>query len=168
MGHDRTLAQAAYRSGAEAIREHLHAGRRVVVLCQGDPLFYGTFIHLREAVGEGFPCRVIPGITSPSSAAAAALRPVSRLSERVAVINARETDERIVATLREFDGVAILKAGPSRLRLLGLIRQAGRWHETAYLAHVGTAEELVIHDLDRCPATAGPYFSLFLTTRSNP
>lgn len=165
MSHSRGQATVAYQAAAGTIRARIEAGCQVVALCQGDPLFYGSFIHLQDAVGEDIPCRVIPGIISPVSGAAAALRSLAQLSDRVATINARNGDDTIYSTLAGFDSVAILKAGPARARLLELIRRAGRWRDTLYLAHVGTENERIIEDLDDCPATPGPYFSLFLTTR---
>ena len=40
------LAQAAYDEGASRIGAELEQGRDVAVLCEGDPLFYGSFSQL--------------------------------------------------------------------------------------------------------------------------
>ena len=46
MRPGRAPAQSIYDDAAAAIGEHLAAGRDVVVLCEGDPLFYGSFMYL--------------------------------------------------------------------------------------------------------------------------
>ena len=35
-----------YAQAAERIAAHLDAGRDVALICEGDPLFYGSFMHL--------------------------------------------------------------------------------------------------------------------------
>ena len=35
-----------YDASARAVAAHLDAGRSVAVICEGDPLFYGSYMHL--------------------------------------------------------------------------------------------------------------------------
>ena len=46
MRVEREPGEKAYDAGAAAIAEHLKQGRDVVMLCEGDPFFYGSFMHL--------------------------------------------------------------------------------------------------------------------------
>jgi precorrin-2/cobalt-factor-2 C20-methyltransferase len=64
---DRGPVNAGYDEAAIAIAEELTAGRDVAVLCEGDPLFYGSFSYLLQRLGDRFPCAVIPGINSVSA-----------------------------------------------------------------------------------------------------
>ena len=67
-----------YDASAAAVAGHLDAGRTVAVLSEGDPLFYGSYMHLHVRLSRRYPTEVIPGVTSLSgcwSAAGAADRP---------------------------------------------------------------------------------------------
>ena len=46
------------------------AGEEVVVLCEGDPFFYGSFMYLFERLADRYPTEVVPGVSSMMAAAA--------------------------------------------------------------------------------------------------
>jgi precorrin-2 C(20)-methyltransferase len=54
---------AFYDRSAAGIATHLDAGRDVVVLCEGDPFFYGSFMYLHERLAHRYPTEVVPGVT---------------------------------------------------------------------------------------------------------
>ena len=64
MRTGRAPAQSIYDKGARDIAAHLAAGRDVVVLCEGDPLFYGSFMYLLVRLRDDFPVEIVPGVTS--------------------------------------------------------------------------------------------------------
>src|SRR5690606_887534 len=43
-----------YERSAQAVAAHLEAGRTVAVLSEGDPLFYGSFMHLHVRLAHRF------------------------------------------------------------------------------------------------------------------
>ena len=69
MRPGRAPAQSIYDDGAEAIASQLEAGNDVVVLCEGDPLFYGSFMYLLVRLRDRFEAEIAPGVTSPSACA---------------------------------------------------------------------------------------------------
>ncbi|MFS2295193.1 MAG: SAM-dependent methyltransferase, partial [Actinomadura sp.] len=50
-----------YADCAARLAEHLDAGRTVVVLSEGDPLFYGSYMHLHKRLAPHYPAEVVPG-----------------------------------------------------------------------------------------------------------
>ena len=46
-----------YDGAAAEIAAHLEAGRTVAVICEGDPLFYGSYMHLHARLAPRFPDR---------------------------------------------------------------------------------------------------------------
>ncbi len=164
----RERAEAAYAALAETIAGWLAQGRTVAVLCEGDPLFYGSFIYLQRRLQGRFPVRVIPGINSVAAAAAALAQPLARGSETLAVLPASAGEERLRAALAQFDTVAILKAGRRRHALARLIADCGRADEACYCEELGGGEERLLRDLERLPPGPGSYFALFLVTRRAP
>ena len=55
-----------YDASAAAVAEHLEAGKTVAILSEGDPMFYGSYMHLHVRLAGRFPVEVIPGITAMS------------------------------------------------------------------------------------------------------
>ena len=64
MRVERFPAKAVYDKAAETIGEHLRSGEDVVVLCEGDPFFYGSYMYLYERLAGEFTCEVVPGVSS--------------------------------------------------------------------------------------------------------
>src|SRR4029453_14010550 len=63
-----------YDESAERLGKHLDVGRTVVVLAEGDPLFYSSYMYLHHPLSPRFPREIWPGVT-PLTAAPTALRP---------------------------------------------------------------------------------------------
>lgn len=163
---DRGPVNQGYDEAAISIAEELSAGHDVAVLCEGDPLFYGSFSYLLQRLGERFPCVVIPGINSVSAAAAAAATPLITGEQCLTVIPATATDAAIRQALLTSDSVAILKPGRHRPRLLEFLRETGRTEDAVYIEQASRPEQRIVKHLADIPATPGPYFALFLVVRA--
>jgi precorrin-2/cobalt-factor-2 C20-methyltransferase len=162
MMNERSLANKAYDKGAERIAKKLEKGLDVIFLCEGDPLFYGSFSYLLERLEDSFECQVVPGITSVNAAAATLVQPLTMLKESFAVINGRHSDEQILAALSQHDSLVIMKAGQARSRILTLLEQAGRTADAQYLEYIGRDNQQVVADVTELDLEHGPYFSLFV------
>src|SRR5690606_17546384 len=79
-GYEGAIAEF-YDDSARRLAEHLERGRDVVVLCEGDPLFYGSYMYLHDRLALRFPAEVVPGVTSVSAASAAVARPLVRRTD---------------------------------------------------------------------------------------
>ncbi|WP_106476990.1 precorrin-2 C(20)-methyltransferase [Phytohalomonas tamaricis] len=165
MCSERTQINRVYDTTAEQIAELLEAGRDVAFLCEGDPLFYGSFAYLLDRLAARYPCQVIPGISSLQAASAAALLPTALLTENLAVISARCTENELLEALARFDNLIILKGGRQRARVKVLIEQSGRLRDGLYLEYLSHPHERRVFDLRELPDEPGPYFSLFMVSR---
>ena len=162
MKIDRALANRAYDDAALAVKGYFALAKRVVFLCEGDPLFFGSFNYLVERL-QGH-CQVIPGISATQAAAAQLCIAITQQEQTMTVLSGRNTDQVIVSALKTFDTVYILKAGKQRVRLLNLIRTAGRETDCHYLEKIGREDEYIERCFDAIPEVEGPYFSLFFIT----
>ncbi len=165
MSKDRQLINSRYDQAAKEMAEFLATGKVVVFLCEGDPLFFGSFIYLQDRLQEHYPCQVVPGISSLNCASAESGVPLTLLDENLAVVSSRSSDQDILNALEKFHSVAILKAGPALSRLLQLLEQAGRFEESIYLERLSHDDQKIVTDLSLLVGNTGPYFSLLLTTR---
>lgn len=163
---ERKLANTAYDDGAKQIREQLLQGHDVVFLCEGDPLFFGSFSYLLERLQEEFPCQVVPGISSVNAAASALVQPLTMLTETFVVMSGRHTDMQLLNALNHHDSIVIMKAGQARPRILALLEQSGRTNDAQYLEYIGRDNERIEKDVSKLEVEAGPYFSLFVILRS--
>lgn len=163
---DRGPVNQAYDEAALLIAQELETGHDVAILCEGDPLFYGSFSYLLLRLGERFPCVVIPGVNSVSAAAAAAARPLITGEQRLTVIPATAGDAALRQALLSSDSVAILKPGRHRPRLLELLRETGRTEDVVYIEQASRPAQRIIRRFAEIPATPGTYFALFLVMRA--
>ncbi len=166
MCEDRSIANKAYDEAALKISSAITAGKKVVFLCEGDPLFFGSFAYLLERLQPQFSCEVVPGISSVHAAASALQLPLTMLKESFAVVSGRHSVEKLEATLRQHESVVIMKAGRSRQRILDALKATGRTQEANYLAYIGRDGQQIQTDISALEGEAGPYFSLFVVTKA--
>ena len=165
MKNDRTGANQAYDLAADKIRTVIAEGKKVVFLCEGDPLFFGSFSYLLDRLQDEMTCAVVPGISSVHAASSALKLPLSMLKESVAIINGRHSDEKIRETLLQHDSVIIMKAGPYRPKILAALADTGRSIEANYLEYIGRDDQVIIDDVSELGDDKGPYFSLFVVLK---
>jgi len=72
----RSAIQGFFDEAAAAVAAHLDAGRTVAVLSEGDPLFFGSYMHLHVRLMKHYPTDVIPGVTGMSGCWSAAGLPI--------------------------------------------------------------------------------------------
>jgi len=165
MSRERVAANLAYDKVITQIHAQLEQGKQVAFLCEGDPLFFGSFTYLLERLDNQYASQVIPGIPAFVAATAELQLPLTILKQSFAVITGRHSDEKIKAALLEHDAVVIMKAGIERPRLLALLKETERFDDANYLEYISRDNQKVITDLNQLEDKAGPYFSLFLITR---
>ena len=167
MSRDRAEDGEAYAHAASGIIEELRRGKSVAWIAEGDPLFYSTFSHVREALGRYPEVRVeiVPGVTSASAAAARIGWPVARLDERVAVVPAAYGIRHLPALLDEFATVFLLKVHAAFDELLAVLASLRRPVRAVYLEQIGTPAERVVTDLESLRGHELPYFSLVILRR---
>lgn len=156
---ERDDTDEAYDKAATAIAEHLAAGQDVGVLCEGDPLFFGSFIYVLTRLKDRFPIQVVPGVSSPMAAAAMAVRPLSLLDDAVAIIPATRSDELIRAMLEPAEAAVIMKVGRHLPRLKQLLSSMGLLNSAVAVERATLPDQRV---LPLAEAETLSYFSVIL------
>ncbi|HEY5879159.1 MAG TPA: precorrin-2 C(20)-methyltransferase [Nakamurella sp.] len=150
-----------YDESAERLAAHLAAGRTVVVLCEGDPMFYGSFMYLHDRLSHRFPTEVVPGVTSVAAATAAAAMPLVRQQDVLTVLPGTLPVPELARRLADTKGAAIMKLGRTFPAVREALRQAGRLEEALYVERASTHGQALIPVKDVDPATV-PYFSIII------
>ncbi|MEM8749625.1 MAG: precorrin-2 C(20)-methyltransferase [Pseudomonadota bacterium] len=167
MRVERFPAKSVYDQAAASIAEHLDSGSDVVVLCEGDPFFYGSFMYLFERLSASHHCEVVPGVSSLMASGAMMGRPLAARNDVLTVVPGPCEDAIISRALENSDALAFIKVGRHLPRLKNLIERAGLMEQATYLERV-TLENQRIMPLSKV-GTAGeptaPYFSMILIYR---
>jgi precorrin-2 C20-methyltransferase/precorrin-3B C17-methyltransferase len=150
-----------YDESAERLSKHLDAGRTVVVLAEGDPLFYSSYSYLHDRLADRYPAEIVPGVTSVSAASAAVTRPISRHEDTFTVLPGTMAVPELARRLADGGGAAIMKLGRTFENVREALRQAGRLEDAWYVERASTGRErrLPVTEVD---AVAVPYFSMVL------
>jgi precorrin-2 C20-methyltransferase/precorrin-3B C17-methyltransferase len=148
-----------YAACADRLAAHLDAGRDVVVLAEGDPFFYGSYMHMHKRLAHRYPTEVVPGVTSVSAAAAVLGRPLMERDEVLTVLPGTLPADELVARLTGTDSVAIMKLGRTFDNVRSALERAGRLDDAWYVERATTDRERAGRLADIDPATV-PYFSL--------
>ncbi len=160
MDTKRHPAQSVYDQAAETIAHHLDAGSDVVVLCEGDPFFYGSFMYLHERLAGSYVVEIVPGVSSMMAASSAIGRPLAARNDVLSVVPGPLEDERIRAHIEASDAVAIIKLGRHYSRIRALIETMGLTANAAFVERVSLGNQKLM-PLASAPETA-PYFSMIL------
>ncbi|TDD49204.1 precorrin-2 C(20)-methyltransferase [Saccharopolyspora elongata] len=150
-----------YADCAARLAAHLDAGRDVVVLAEGDPLFYGSYMHMHKRLAGRFRAEVVPGITSVSGASAALGRPLAERDEIFTVLPGTLPPDVLAERLATTDAAAVLKLGRTFEGVRQAFEKAGRLDQAWYAERATTDRQRLQPLADVDPETV-PYFSLAL------
>ena len=161
---ERDDTDAAYDSAAATIAAHLDAGRDVAMLCEGDPLFFGSFIYVLARLGQTYPVEIVPGISSPMAAAAALRRPLTSLDDSLVIIPATRPEAEIESLLSAVDSAVIMKLGRHLPKVCRVLTRLGLDNNARVVERVGLPEQRLL-SLSEAEASGLSYFSLILVHR---
>jgi precorrin-2/cobalt-factor-2 C20-methyltransferase len=165
----KTAITGFYDASALAIAEHLDAGRTVAILSEGDPFFYGSYMHLHVRLAHRYPTEVVPGITAMSGCWSQAGLPLMQGDDVMAVLPGTLDEDDLAARLRATDAAVIMKVGRNLPKIRAALTAAGRLDKAIYVER-GTMENGQAIPLAEKTDDRAPYFSLVLVPgwRSRP
>lgn len=150
-----------YAASAEQIARHLRAGRDVALLCEGDPFFYGSFLHMYDRIKNSHPVTVIPGITGMSGCWTAAQAPITYGDDVLTVLPGTLDRDALARRLKDADAAVIMKVGHNIDKIKSALRDAGRYDDAIYVER-GTMPGERVARLTELADDAVPYFSIIL------
>ena len=164
-GGYRGALEEFYEEAAARLAVHLSAGRDVVVLAEGDPMFYGSYMHLHKRLAHRFETVVVPGVTSVSASAAALGAPLVEAEEVLQVLPGTLPVEELTARLALGGPAAIMKLGRTFEGVRAALDAAGRLEEAFYVERASTDAQRLAR-LSEVDPTSVPYFSLAMLPSS--
>jgi precorrin-2/cobalt-factor-2 C20-methyltransferase len=168
MLRDREQLADYWRKAVESMWQYLKNGEDCAFVNVGDPLLYGTFVHILETLQKSHPeveVEVIPGISSINAAAARAVIPLASNDERIAIISGNREDKVIRETLENFDTVVFMKMNTVFDKLLIILEELNLIEKCVYVRRCTTQEEEIIWDISRLKGKKVDYFSLLIVRK---
>ncbi|MDT0402576.1 MULTISPECIES: precorrin-2 C(20)-methyltransferase [Streptomyces] len=148
-----------YAEASARLAAHLEAGRTVAVLAEGDPLFYGSYMHMHKRLADRFDTEVIPGVTSVSAAAARLGTPLAEGEEVLTILPGTLPEEELTARLASTDAAVVMKLGRTFPKVRRALEGSGRLGAARYVERATMAGERLA-ELAEVDAESVPYFSV--------
>jgi precorrin-2/cobalt-factor-2 C20-methyltransferase len=152
---------AFYDAAAEQLAAEMTAGRTVAVLCDGDPFFYGSFMHLWRRLAPRFATEIVPGVTGMAGAWARAEAPITWGDDVMTVLPGTLSEAELVRRLVDTDAAVIMKLGRNLPKVRRALKIAGLIHRAIYVERATMAGQVVVRLGDKADDEA-PYFSMVL------
>lgn len=152
---------AFYDEAAEQLAGEMAAGRSVAVLCDGDPFFYGSFMHLWRRLAHRFPTEVVPGVTGMAGAWARAEAPISWGDDVMTVVPGTLAEAELTRRLADTDAAVIMKLGRNLPKVRRALQAAGLINRAIYVERATMAGQVVTRLAEKADDEA-PYFSMIL------
>jgi precorrin-2/cobalt-factor-2 C20-methyltransferase len=133
----------------------------VVVLCEGDPFFYGSFMHLYMRLQTRVDIEVIAGIPGMAGCWNAVGRPIALGDDVMTVLMGTLPEAELGERMRTSDALVIMKTGRNLAKVRRALAAAGRLGE-AWLIERGTMPGERVARLSEVDAAECPYFAIVL------
>jgi len=133
----------------------------VAILSEGDPFFYGSFMHLWRRLKDRFPVEVIPGVTGMSGCWTRAGTPITWGDDVLTILPATLPREALVERLKGTDAAVIMKLGRHLPKVRGVLAETGFLARAVYVERGTMAGERVVPLAEKEDDVA-PYFSMVL------
>ncbi|MGH6674520.1 MAG: precorrin-2 C(20)-methyltransferase [Xanthobacteraceae bacterium] len=150
-----------YDDAAAKIATHIEAGLRVVVLCEGDPLFYGSYMHLHVRLASRFATEIVAGVTGMSGCWSAAGAPMAQGDNVFTVLPATLPEDELARRLADADAAVVMKIGRHLPKVRRALICSERLEGAIYIERGTTAAEKMI-PLHAKRDDEAPYFAIVL------
>jgi precorrin-2 C20-methyltransferase / precorrin-3B C17-methyltransferase len=152
-----------YEESAARLAAHCANGRDVVLLAEGDPLFYGSYMYMHDRLSEHYETDIVPGVPAFVAATAAAACPLVRQTDVLTVLPGTMPEAELARRLADTDAAIIMKLGRTFPAVRRALEAAGRLDHAMYVERASMPEQrwLPVAEVD---AASVPYFSLIVVT----
>jgi precorrin-2/cobalt-factor-2 C20-methyltransferase len=150
-----------YADCARRLRALSDAGEDIVVLCEGDPFFYGSFMHLYTRLRDTNPVQVVPAITGMSGAWTATGQPITWGDDVLTVLMGTLPEAELARHMADTDALVVMKIGRNIDKVRRALETAGRM-DRAWLVEYATMPGQKVMRLAEVEGRVTPYFSIVL------
>ena len=139
----------------------LAATSDVVVLCEGDPLFYGSFMHLQARFYGRAEVEIVPGINGMTGCWNATGIPITWGDDVLSVLMGTLPEDDLLRHMQSADALVVMKTGRNLPKVRRALERAGRL-AAAWLVERGTMPGERVTRLAETEIAECPYFATIL------
>ena len=150
-----------YDKAAEAVASHLDRGRVVAMIAEGDPLFYGSYMHLHVRLAPRYPTEIVAGVTGMSDCWSAIGAPIAQGNDVFTVLPATLPEYELERRLADTNAAVVMKIGRHLAKVRRALDRAGRLDRAIYVER-GTMTNAATMPLVDKLDTFAPYFAMVL------
>ena len=150
-----------YAEVSGRVRDIALSGADVVVLCEGDPFFFGSFMHLYTRLRDDVPVRVVPAITGMSAAWTATGIPVTWGDDVLTVLLGTMPQSDLARRMADADAIVVMKVGRNLPKVRDALAESGKLDRAWLVECASMAEERTV-PLAEAGDRASPYFSIVI------
>ena len=150
-----------FDQSAATLARELDRGATVAVICEGDPLFYGSYMHLHERLAPRYPTQVIAGVTGMSGCWSSVGAPIAQGDDVFTVLPGTLPEDELARRIGDTDAAVIMKVGRNLPKVRRALSTAGRLDRALYVER-GTMNGGRTMRLADKAADVAPYFAIEL------
>ena len=150
-----------YEGCAARIKTFSDQGISVTVLCEGDPFFYGSFMHIYTRVKDSHPVCVVPAITGMSAAWTQTGHPITWGDDVLTVLTGTLPEEVLIQKMRQSDALVIMKIGQHLGKVKRALKSSGLY-ERAWIVRHAAMTNSEVQKLNEVDGDSTPYFSIII------
>mgnify|MGYP003394632626 FL=1 len=168
MSKDKEVTKKFWDESAIIIEGKLKAGKDVACISIGDPFFYSTFIYVFENLKErlkDLAVEIVPGVSSINASSAAAVLPLAKANERVAVLPATYEKEMLSDALKNYDTIVLMKVNRVFDDVLAVLEEMGVKDKSVFISRCGTEDERIIRDIETLKGKELDYLSMIIVRK---
>ena len=136
-------------------------GIDLVILCEGDPFFYGSFMHIYSRVKDKCPVEVVPAITGMSAAWTATDTPITWGDDILTVLMGTLDKTTLENQLRDTNAAIIMKIGRNLPKIKKALERTGRFYD-AFIVEYAAMDKQTVQRLSDYNTENAPYFSIII------
>ena len=157
----REAIRAFYDEAARTIAARLDEGRTVAVIAEGDPLFYGSYMHLHVRLSTRYQTEIVAGVTGMSGCWSAIGTPIAQGDDVFTVLPGTLPEYELERRLADTDAAVVMKIGRHLAKVRRALDRAGRLDRAIYVERGTMANASVMKLTDKLD-TFAPYFAMVL------
>jgi precorrin-2/cobalt-factor-2 C20-methyltransferase len=157
----RKAIRAFYDGAAAEIAARLDAGKVVAVIAEGDPLFYGSYMHLHVRLAPRYSTEIVAGVTGMSGCWSAIGTPIAQGDDVFTVLPGTLPEYELERRLSDADAAVVMKIGRHLAKVRRALERSGRLDRAIYVER-GTMTNAAVMPLADKLDTFAPYFAMVL------
>jgi len=167
MVSDTEILTEAWESNKQSILTLLAAGKKVVFLTLGDPMFYSTYIYVfRLLEDSGYPIETVPGVTAFCAIGSKLGYPLVEGNNILSIIPATIEEEKLEQALAMSDNVVLMKVYKNYNEVVEKLGRHNLADKAVMISRCGLPDEEVVRELNNIGDKKINYLSTILSRRN--